>query len=423
MKNILSRFIILLSILLIQSEISSASYWQVVHTVAHRIIWNIAYADENTIYAAGDSVLMKSTDGGYNWTDLLPNVASITSNKTFFNVSFVNKDTGFVYINNQIENLLLTTDGGSTWSDVSPSVLPWGMLDVEFVNQSIGYAVGGFAITGIPDSIIARTIDGGHTWTHIPKPTLCTYPMAVHFLTDSIGFTGDEQIYKTIDAGTTWTLTTTPAGWPHTGAYATRITDYKFFDNQIGFAITDNWAIYKTIDGGDSWELTQLPVSGGINGCRNIAFDQNNFGYVVGFGLFQPFVSPDAGKTWLIDGTYSAYYPASCISVSKGHKIIIGTREGDVVLKENSPLSSTAINDLSSTNIYPNPSSGTFYLAGNDKLQSIEVYNLLGDLVYKRSLHLNNNKYEVMLTDVPKGLYVIKINNATNSIQRKLQLE
>jgi hypothetical protein len=46
-----------------------------------------------------------------------------------------------------------------------------------------------------------------------------------------------------------------------------------------------------------------------------------------------------------------------------------------------------------------------------------------GALVYKQSLHLNNNKYEVTLSNMPKGLYIIKINNATNSIQRKLLLE
>ena len=423
MKKSQSKFLILLSCLLIQAEISSANYWQMVHTVAHRILWNIAYADENTIYAVGDSVLMKSSDGGHNWTDLLPNIAAVTSNKNFFNLSFLNKDTGFVFINNHAPNLWLTTDEGLTWADVSPSVLPMGMLDIEFVNQLVGYAVGGFAFTGLPDSIIARTTDGGHTWTHITKPALCTYPMAVHFLTDSIGFTGDEQIYKTTDAGATWTLTTTPAGWPNTGSYGTRITDYTFFDNQTGFALTDDWHIYKTMDGGNNWEYTQLPVSGINGGCRNIAFDQNNFGYVVGYALFQPFVSADAGNTWLIDGSYSAYYPASCISVSKGHKIIVGTRDGDVVLNENSPLSSATLNDLASINMYPNPSSGICYLTSNVKITSIEVYNVLGALIYKQIPQATSNTYEIQLTNVPKGLYIVKLSDATNSIQRKLVVE
>lgn len=421
MKNLQAKILILVSVLILNVQKSSAT-WKVVHTVANRIIWNITYADENTIYAVGDSVLMKSSDGGNNWIDLLPNLTTVTTNKIFYNTTFLNKDTGFIYINNNVENLLLTLDGGQTWSDITPGVLPWGILDVEFVNQTTGYAVGGFAFSGMPDSIIAKTIDGGHTWTSIHKPLLCSYPMAVHFITDSIGFTGDEQIYKTIDAGITWTLTTTPLGWPHTGAYATRITDYKFLNSQIGYAITDNWNLYKTIDGGDSWQLTHLPVTG-INGCENIAFDQSNFGYVVGYGLYQPFVSSDAGNTWFIDGTYPAYYPSSCISISKGHKIIIGTRGGDVVLNENSPLSIPSSSDLTSINIYPNPSSGIFNITSNDNIKSIEVYNLLGASVYKTNPILNNNRYEIDLSSLVKGLYMIRINDASTSIQRKLMIE
>ena len=416
MNNLKLKIFVCLSLLLIQSKSSEAN-WKVVHTVSTKLIWHIAFADSNTVYAVGDSMLMKSIDGGNNWIDLLPNIASLTSDKKFFNLDFVNKDTGVVFRNTQSENMFLTTDGGITWTDVSPNVMPWGMLDVDFVNQTVGYAVGGFAIMGQPDSIIARTTDGGQTWTNVSKPPLCEHPMAIKFLTDSIGFTGDEEIYKTTDAGTTWILATTPAGW----ISGDRITDFKFFDDLTGFAITDKWHIYKTMDGGNSWQFTQLPVSP-INGCRDIVFDQNNFGYIVGFGLFQPFISSDAGNSWVIDGSYSPYYPATCASTSADHKIIIGTREGDVILKENGPLSSHTQMDLSSINIYPNPSKGMFYFSTNtnQKVKSIEVFNLLGSCVYSEKPNLINNFYEINLTDLPNGLYVVKISDEAISIQKKL---
>lgn len=415
MKSIQRKFLIIFGILFIQSKYSEAS-WTIVHTVSTKLIWNIAYADNNTVFAVGDSLLMKSIDAGNNWIDLLPNIASLTSDKKFFNLYFLNKDTGFIFRNTQSENLFQTTDGGTTWSDISPTVLPWGMLDVEFVNQSVGYAVGGVFM----DSSIARTNDGGQTWTHIPKPSLCDAPMAVHFITDSIGFTGDDEIYKTTDAGSTWILTSTSGGWPHSGSYGDRVTNYKFFDNQTGFAIRDDWHIYKTIDGGITWELTQLPVSGISGGCRDIVFDQNNFGYVVGYGLYQPFKSSDAGNTWLLDGTYPAWAPATCISISKEHKVIIGTREGDVVLNENSPLSLTATENLVNTNLYPNPTAGIFYVNTNQRIKSIEVYNLLGASVFRTDPILNNNSYEINLTNLPKGIYAVKISDETNSIQRKI---
>jgi photosystem II stability/assembly factor-like uncharacterized protein len=418
MKNIKTKFLIIFGILFFQTKYSEAN-WQVVHTVSTKLIWHIAYADDNTIYAVGDSLLMKSMDGGNNWIDLLPNIASLTNDKKFFNLKFLNKDTGFIFRNTQTENLFQTTDGGTTWSNVSPNVLPLGMLDVEFVNQSVGYAVGGFFM----DSSIARTNDGGQTWLHIPKPSLCDAPMAVHFITDSIGFTGDNEIFKTTDAGATWIATSTSGGWPHSGSYGDRVTNYNFFDNQIGYAIRDDWHIYKTIDGGNTWTLSQLPVSGINTGCRDIVFDQNNFGYIVGYGLSQPFISSDAGNTWLLDGTYPISTHNTCISISNKHKVIVGTVDGDVVLNENSPLSTISIADLSSLNLYPNPTTGIFYLNTDKKIKSIEVYNLIGASVFKTNPNSNINIHEINLTNIPKGIYVVKISNETNSIQRKLIIE
>jgi photosystem II stability/assembly factor-like uncharacterized protein len=309
-------------------------------------------------------------------------------------------------------------DGGSTWVNVSTPALPGGMLDIEFVSKSVGYAVGGF----FTDSSIARTSNGGLTWTHIPKPAGCDAPMAVHFITDSIGFTGDDEIFKTTDAGGTWTLTSTSGGWPHSGSYGERITNYKFFDQLNGYAIRDDWHVYETSDGGNTWSLTQLPVTG-ISGCRVIDFDQNNFGYIVGYGLYQPFKSSDAGNTWFLDGSYPAWAPATCISISEGHQVVVGTREGDVVISENGPLSLTVADDLSATNIFPNPSTGICYLNTDQKVTSIEVYNLSGASVYQHKPLLNRNTFQINLTNLPKGLYLVKISDAVNSTWRKLVLE
>jgi len=421
MKSIQTKIVIVLGILVFQT-LNSNAYWNVVHTVSTKGMWNIAFADNNTVYAVGDSLLMKSADGGNNWIDLLPNISTLTTDKKFYNLKFFNKDTGLIYRNTFTENLLMTTDGGSTWSDVSPNVMPHGILNLNFVNDTVGYAVGGFSITGIPDSIFSRTTDGGHTWSHISMPMSCDFPMAVHFLTDSIGFIADERIYKTTDAGATWTLTTSLAGWTVNGLYSNFFTDYYFFDQQKGLALKDSWDIYKTNDGGNTWEPYHLPVSP-IGGCRNIVFDQNYFGYVVGYGLFQPFISTDGGNTWVIDGSYSPYYPATCVSVSGDHKVIIGTREGDVVLNEHSPLSTTRLNDNTISAIYPNPSTGIIYLDTHQPITSIEVVNFVGTTMYKASPISDKNRMTIDLSAYPKGMYILKINSDGYTEQKKVVLE
>jgi hypothetical protein len=59
-----------------------------------------------------------------------------------------------------------------------------------------------------------------------------------------------------------------------------------------------------------------------------------------------------------------------------------------------------ASNDIS---FYPNPSSGLFTF--NNNIKTIEVFNLMGELILNQS-----NTKEINLTDYPSGLYVARVN-------------
>ena len=411
MKNFQAKHILILSIILLQSKFMLGQ-WTVIPTVSSNVIWHLTYADENTVYAVGDSLLMKSIDGGHSWIDLLPNLASLASDGKYYNLCFLNKDTGFIYRNSASQNLLRTQDGGLTWVDVSNTALPYGLLDMMFVNQSVGYAVGGFL-----DSTMAKTVDGGLTWIHVVSPVIYS-PAAVYFINDSIGFMGTDEIYKTTDGGTNWTLTTAASGWISNS----RIMEYKFFNSQIGFALTDQCDLYKTTNGGDYWEKIIVPVS--FSGFwRGLDFDQNQFGYLMGYSVHQPFISIDGGNSWVLDASYPSYYPSMCVSISPGHKVIIGTSSGEVVLKEHYPLSTNTVQSITDITLFPNPSNGQIYLNSNEQINSIVIYNIFGECVGRFVPLKNNNVYSLDLNHLPKGLYIVMIGNDLNSIQRKLILE
>jgi hypothetical protein len=70
--------------------------------------------------------------------------------------------------------------------------------------------------------------------------------------------------------------------------------------------------------------------------------------------------------------------------------------------------------------ICPNPNSGKFNISSNSPITSIEVFNLLGDRIYS-DFNLNRQIVKVIdLSTVPKGIYIVNVQNATGMHSRKI---
>ncbi len=69
--------------------------------------------------------------------------------------------------------------------------------------------------------------------------------------------------------------------------------------------------------------------------------------------------------------------------------------------------------------IYPNPSSGSFSIAFDDKrvIKNIEVFNLFGEKVVEQT------STEVNISNSAKGFYIVKINDGDHSYQYKILVE
>jgi photosystem II stability/assembly factor-like uncharacterized protein len=389
--------------------------WTPYPTVSKSLIWNIAFADENTVYAVGPGLLMKSSNAGRNWSDLLPTIAALTTNRNIFNLYFLNKDSGFVFMNGQQKNVFKTVDGGHNWIDVSQDALSSGLLDMQFVNAGVGYATCGYLAN---DSTLAKTTDGGITWYKMRTPAPCFAPMALHFLNEQVGFYGENEIYKTMDGGVSWKLTTASPGWI-TGH---RISAYKFVDGQSGYAITDEWDLYKTGDGGENWSLVTLPVSG-RSGCRGLDFDQNNLGYIGGYAFEKLLISSDGGTSWYVDASFPDWELPSCVAVSPDHKVIVGTREGDVVVRENGPLAAPELKHRGDLTISPNPANGKIMIRTTSGIRSVEIANSLGQTLRRISPDLLREELDVDLDNYSSGIYFIKVSTGDFTTSRKVVLQ
>lgn len=68
------------------------------------------------------------------------------------------------------------------------------------------------------------------------------------------------------------------------------------------------------------------------------------------------------------------------------------------------PLS---LNDavIADVNLYPNPNNGSFSISSIDKIETVEIVDMLGKLVFKNK----NNSNEYNINGISKGLYLVKV--------------
>lgn len=73
-------------------------------------------------------------------------------------------------------------------------------------------------------------------------------------------------------------------------------------------------------------------------------------------------------------------------------------------------------------NIYPNPNGGIFkidYSGGFQMHYEIEVVDLMGNSILKRQ-NISDTSFEVNISDKPKGIYFLKIQQGDQVITEKI---
>ena len=139
----------------------------------------------------GVSTLLKTVDGGSNWSPVNLNLSS-----NLQSIFFPNNQIG--YIVGWDGEILKTEDSGSNWASQN-SVNMNGNLDVFFTDDDTGYIVGG----DVNQGSIQKTNNGGALWEEIGPGN--TYGLVgVFFPSQNVGYAvgGNGTILKTASGGT-----------------------------------------------------------------------------------------------------------------------------------------------------------------------------------------------------------------------------
>lgn len=229
-----------------------------------------------------NDIFLKTTDGGDTWQDissLIPAPLAIcglyaTSPQVIYGAGVW---TGPAYV-------IRTMDGGNSWTKFDLSNLASRLVDLYFLNDSVGYASG----TAQPPSlggVILHTGDGGETWSvrhltgqnqaYIWKLQSPNNGKNIYGSIESSWVPSDTRFVQSLDSGATWTTN-----------LAT--TDYNYIE-VIGFIDTlhgwmGGYSLLETIDGGETWHYDTTFVGGAYDRFQRI---DDNLAYMTGLEVYK----------------------------------------------------------------------------------------------------------------------------------------
>ena len=165
---------------------NSGNSWSYLGFGRNQDFFSVCLTDINTAYAVGSyHLIMKTTDGGTNWTDQTSAIVG-----TLSSVFFTDNITGYIVGGDywSFGKIQKTTNAGTNWnSQTSGTTHP--LNSVYFTNVNIGFAVG-------DSGTILKTINGGDRINEISDKTgdICICPNPT---TNKITIINNEEPQKT----------------------------------------------------------------------------------------------------------------------------------------------------------------------------------------------------------------------------------
>lgn len=255
---------------------NSSGSW--VRQKAGTMAWlrSVFFLDHNRGWAVGSKgTLLKTDDGGLNWK---PHTAPTTA--IVRDIFFLDEQTGWLVCEVNIYDLktkeqpraflMKTADGGENWTRVDLEG-----IDVDSVLVRAVFSRGGRGWAFGEHGLIYTTRDSGETWTPLSSPTRRLLLGGFFFDNDRGWIVGaGATIIQTADGGETWYQSRLPEV-----EKTVRFTAAWFVDNRMGWAVGSGGTVYHTTNGGRTWQKQE---SGVYTDLLDVKFVDAREGWAVG---------------------------------------------------------------------------------------------------------------------------------------------
>ncbi|MFN0729508.1 T9SS type A sorting domain-containing protein [Polaribacter gochangensis] len=414
-----------------------AKTWQVLGTgysgaTIHKVLTDAQ--NPQTFLTIGRSGPFKSTDNGATYDGLFYKDAYSAE---WYGAAIHPTNSNTLFISDEHEGLILkSTTGGTSWTtkfnqptaNASDFNQRHGAKEIVISKSNPTTMYAGFAYqffysdpdnTNFPNSFgVYKSTDAGETWTQsgttgIAATNLNITALAVNTTDENsvyIGLRGDGLFHST-DGGANWTNIS--QGIPDQTIHGIALAD----NNSIIYAVTKSKGVYKSTDNGSNWTQVLSEVNTSTDFPTKLLMaiavnptNKNNI--IVGDIHTGAYMTTDAGVNWTNISQGLTNRAITSLAFSSGGKTLYtGTKGGGIFSYNTSTLAVDAFSNLSTIKkVYPNPSSGkiTLDLQSNTlKSVDIEIYTILGKRVLKKTYKITNNKVEINIEHLSKGMYVV----------------
>ncbi len=406
----------------------SQNFWERIESPTTNNLVSVVFIDSLTGWAASDSgLIIKTTDGGDNWTTQYNNDSLIIVNLCFLNAQY-----GIASATREAEGtyLLKTTDGGNNWSTNYLRIGEVYANSITFIDSLTGFAV------GYP-SFFMKTIDGGNSWrtVHRDSSQFAGWPPeSVKFFTSTYGYacggTRDAigVIWKTTDRGDNWITLVDSSSAPAEPLYA-----IHFFDSLnvlvIGGDPEFGASLMRTTNSGSSWYYENLGI---LWNPEDMAFRTAAEGWAP-IGAKSVFLfTPDSGYTWSQLDTPDSTSITHISFPDSSHGFAVGDNGAIVKYKYHKPNAANSdpavIQSFLLSQNFPNPfnpATKISYQVPEGDFVSLAVYDVLGREVaslvndYKPA-----GKYETEFDagNLASGIYFYRLRSGSFSSTKKMLL-
>ena len=257
--------------------------------------------DAHGIYAAGDTGVFRSHDGGAHWERVgrqgdLPTVWSLAIDPV---------DPRILFAGTRPAAVFRSRDGGVTWEQLKLDIAAECSIGVPFVTAVLvdpdDHRV---VFVGVEIDGVFRSVDGGDSWARVKNGLFDpdVHAMAIarsapkRVLTSTNG-----EMFSSVDMGETWSAIGVRDKWPlpYARGLAVKADDASVVFAGCGETTTgENGYVLRSRNFGETWDTLRLPERANST-IWGLATHPANGNRLVAWSLFgEVFLSEDAGDSW-----------------------------------------------------------------------------------------------------------------------------